>query len=134
MGKTFRIGESAEYSKTLTETDVYNFAGICGDFNPLHVNKIAAEKSRFGRPVCHGVLITSFISTVLGMYLPGPGTIYLEQNTKFHKPVYIGDTITAKVVIKSIDGDIIILDTDVYNQCDDKVISGTAKVMYPNHD
>lgn len=130
LKKDFEIGDSAEVSKTLTETDIYNFAGICGDFNPVHVNKVEAERSRFGRQVCHGMLVSSFISTVLGMYLPGPGTIYLEQNTKFRKPVYIGDTITARVQIKGIDGAIITLDTDVFNQNGEKVVSGTARVMY----
>lgn len=130
MKKDFEVGDSAEVSKTLTETDVYNFAGICGDFNPVHVNKVAAEKSRFGRQVCHGMLVSSFISTVLGMYLPGPGTIYLEQNTKFTKPVYIGDTIIVRAKITKIEGTIITLDTDVFNQDGERVVSGIAKVMY----
>ena len=72
------VGQNASFSKTITESDVYNFAGLVGDFNDVHINQVAAEKSMFGKRIAHGMLVGSFISTVLGMYLPGPGTIYLE--------------------------------------------------------
>ena len=93
------IGQKASFSKTITEGDVYSFAGLVGDFNSVHVNLIEAEKSMFGKRIAHGMLVGSFISTVLGMYLPGPGTIYLEQNCKFKNPVFMGDTITATVTV-----------------------------------
>jgi 3-hydroxybutyryl-CoA dehydratase len=126
------IGQKESVSKTLTEYDVYQFAGITGDFNPVHIDKESAKNSRFKKQVCHGMLVSSFISTVLGMKLPGPGTIYLEQNSKFVKPVYLGDTITAEVEVKDIDGKIITLETRVYNQLNDLVVSGEAKVMCDN--
>ncbi|EOS25687.1 hypothetical protein C806_01814 [Lachnospiraceae bacterium 3-1] len=130
MRKEIYLGEKATFSKTLTETDVYNFAGICGDFNPVHVNKIQAQHSRFGKPVCHGMLTASFISTVIGMYLPGPGAIYLEQNLKFKNPVYIGDTIVAEVTVSEIDGDRITLNTIVKSSNGKTAVTGNAKVLY----
>lgn len=129
MGKELYLGKTATFSKTLTETDVYNFAGICGDFNPVHVNKVEAQKSKFGKPVCHGMLTASFISTVIGMYLPGPGAIYLEQNLKFKSPVYIGDTVIAEVKVSEINGSKVTLDTIVKNSDERIVITGN--IMYP---
>ena len=125
-----QIGQTAQVSKTVSESDVYAFAGITGDFNPVHINKEEADHSRFGRQVCHGMLVNSFISNVLGTKLPGPGTIYIGQSSKFIAPVYIGDTITARVEVISIEGKKVSLATDVFNQQGDKVITGTAKVLY----
>lgn len=124
------IGQTAEVSKTISESDVYAFAGITGDFNPVYVNKKEADQSRFGGQVCHGMLVSSFISNVLGTKLPGPGTIYKGQNSKFLAPVYIGDTITARVTVTEIDGKKVTLHTDVINQRGEKVITGTADVLY----
>lgn len=124
-----KIGDEASFSKTMTEFDVYSFAGITGDFNPVHTNRIAAENSRFGRQICHGMLVSSFISTVLGMRCPGPGTIYLEQSMRFEKPVYIGDTITAKVKVVDIQQRVATLRTTVVNQDEVVVIAGSAKVL-----
>jgi 3-hydroxybutyryl-CoA dehydratase len=86
-------------------------------------------ESRFKGRVCHGMLIASFISTVIGMYLPGEGTIYLEQNMRFVAPVYIGDTITAMVKVLELDGNIATLETLVKNQDDKICIEGIAKVL-----
>ena len=120
------------FSKTITEYDISNFAGITGDFNPVHIDKIAAEKSIFKERIAHGMLTASFISTVIGMYLPGKGSIYLEQNIKFLKPVKIGDTITAWVEIINFDSEkkIYSLSTWVENEQSTKVIDGTAKILY----
>lgn len=128
----FKIGDQASFSKTITESDVYGFAGICGDFNPVHVNKVDAEKSVFGKQVAHGMLCGSLISTVLGMYMPGPGTIYMKQELKFVAPVYIGDTLTAIAVIKELlpkrKAQIY---TEVKNQEGKTVIEGEALVKLP---
>ena len=129
--KEYFVGQTASFSKTITEYDVYSFAGITGDFNGVHVNKEMAQKSIFGQRVAHGCLISSFVSTVLGMYMPGPGTIFLEQTSKFEKPVYIGDTITAEVIIREIDGDRAVLETNIANCKGEKVISGEAVVKLP---
>lgn len=128
----YYIGQSAQISKTITETDVYNFAGICGDFNSLHVNAVVAEKSIFGKRIVHGALVSSFISTVLGMYLPGEGTIYLRQEVNYRKPVYFEDTITARVVIREIlENGNAVLETSVLNQKGERVLDGTAVVKLP---
>jgi 3-hydroxybutyryl-CoA dehydratase len=132
MGK-IKVGDTASFAKTITETDIYGFAGISGDFNSAHINQVAAENGPFGDRIAHGMLVGSLISTVLGTKLPGSGTIYLEQNLKFKKPVYIGDTATAIVTVSEIVNEekgIIKLDTVVKNQKDDTVIEGYAVVMY----
>lgn len=128
----FQIGQSATFSKTITETDVYGFAGISGDFNPVHINRMEAEKSVFGKRVAHGILAASFISTVLGMYLPGPGTIYTKQELKFCRPVFIDDTVTARVEITEIsDRGRARLKTQVFNQNGECVLDGMAEVVLP---
>lgn len=129
----YYLGQSASFSKTISEYDIYNFAGISGDFNPVHINKEEAKKSIFSGQVAHGMLVSAFISTVLGMYLPGPGTIYLQQTLSFKKPVYIGDTITATVVIEEIKNEkkIAKLKTTVINQDMKVVVEGEAVVKLP---
>ncbi len=89
------IGMKASFSKTITETDVYLFAGISGDFNPLHVNEEFAKLTPFGKRIAHGALPQSLIAPVLGMKLPGLGTIALEVTARFKAPTFFGDTITA---------------------------------------
>ncbi len=126
------LGQSDSFSKTITESDVVMFAGITGDFNSLHVNDIEAAKSLFGKRVCHGMLVASYISSVLGNYFPGRGTVYLSQNIAFKNPAYIGDTVTARVTVKEILGeDIILLDTNVCNQKGEMLVAGDATVKVP---
>lgn len=94
------VGMSASFTKTITETDVYLFAGISGDFNPMHVNEEYSKNSLFGKRVAHGAVPQSLIAPVLGTKLPGLGTIALEITTRFKKPTYFGDTITAVATVK----------------------------------
>ncbi len=124
----YKIGQSAEFSKTISESDVYTFAGITGDFNEVHINEVAAKKSVFGQRVVHGALTASLISTVLGTILPGSGCIYLSQESRFLKPVKIGETVTARVEINEIDGNKLTLTTQVFNQEHEIVLDGLAKV------
>ena len=128
-----KIGDSASFTKTVTDTDVYMFAGITGDFNPAHVNQVEAEKGMFGKRIAHGMLSAGFISAVLGTMLPGPGTIYMGQELRFTKPVAIGDTITATVTVAEmiIEKNRVILDTVCTNQNGEVVIKGKATVMPP---
>jgi len=130
---TINIGDSASVSKTVSETDVYLFAGITGDLNPAHTNEVAASKTMFGGRIAHGMLSAGFISAVLGMQLPGPGTIYLGQELKFTKPVRIGDTVTATctVVEKDDAKNRLKLETICTNQDGDIVVKGMATVMPP---
>ena len=127
----FRVGEQARFTKTVTEADVTTFAGLIGDFNPLHVDAEYARKSRFGRRVAHGMFTGGLISAVLGNKLPGPGAIYLNQQIEFLAPVYIGDTITAVAEVSSWRPEkrIITLKTDAYNQADKQVVTGKAVLL-----
>lgn len=127
------IGDKANFEKTITETDVYLYAGITGDLNPAHINQPAAEKSMFKGRIAHGMLTAGLISTVLGMYLPGPGTIYLGQELKFLAPVRFGDTIKAEaeVLEKNEERNRIKLKTTCTNQEGVVVLEGIATVMPP---
>lgn len=128
-----KVGDNAYFSKTISESDVYGFAGLVGDFNSAHLNLEEAKSSIFGDRIAHGMLVGSLISSVLGMRLPGPGTIYLEQNLKFKMPVYFGDTVTASATVEEIinkNKGIYKLKTDVVNQKEDIVIEGYAVVLY----
>lgn len=135
-GKTIgeiQLGDSAEFSKTISESDVYLFAGITGDMNPAHTDAEAAGKSRFGGRIAHGMLSASFISTILGMYLPGPGTIYLSQELRFTAPVLIGDTITARGEVVDLDPAKrkVTLKTTVTKQDGVVAVEGQAVVLAP---
>lgn len=102
MGKSYdqlEIGEEASFSKTITETDVYLFAGISGDFNPVHMNEEFARQTPFRARIAHGALPQSLIAPVLGMQLPGLGTVLVEIRCRFKAPTYFGDTITATATV-----------------------------------
>ena len=102
MSQTFQVGQRASVTRTISESDVYLFAGITGDLNPAHTNEEYAKKTHFKTRIAHGMLSAGLISAVLGMKLPGPGTIYTGQTIKFLAPVHIGDTITATAEIQSL--------------------------------
>lgn len=127
------VGQSAEWRKTVTETDVVLFAGITGDFNPAHMDQVAAEKGRFGGRIAHGMISASLISGALGMRLPGPGTIYLSQSLRFTHPVRIGDTVTARVEIAELfpSRQRARLVTTCSNQRGETVLEGEALVWVP---
>ena len=126
------VGQAAEFTKTVTEADVVLFAGVTGDFNPAHIDQAWAEASRFGGRIAHGMLSAAFISTVLGMKLPGPGTIYLEQTLRFTAPVRIGETVTARVqVAEVLPKRRIRLTTTVVKQDGTPVVEGEALVIGP---
>ena len=128
-----KLGDSASFTKTVSEHDVYTYAGVSGDFNPAHVNEVEAQKGMFGKRIAHGMLSAGFISTVLGTQLPGPGTIYMGQELRFTKPVFFGDTITATVTVAELipEKNRAILDTDSTNQNGEAVLKGKANVMPP---
>ncbi|NLM06573.1 MAG: MaoC family dehydratase [Tissierellia bacterium] len=131
--KELKVGDSASFTKTVTETDVYMFAGISGDFNPAHINEEYAKNTPFEGRIAHGMLSAAFISTVLGTQLPGPGTIYLGQELKFTKPVRFNDTVTITCTVSELieEKNRVILDTTGTNQNGDVVVKGTATVLAP---
>ncbi|CAN5625233.1 MaoC family dehydratase [soil metagenome] len=128
------VGQTASLRRTVTEADVVLFAGITGDLNPAHLDQVYAEQSQFGGRIAHGMLGAGFISAVLGMKLPGPGTIYLEQSLRFTRPVRIGDTVTASVEILELlpEKRRIRLRTICVNQDGQVVLKGEALVMLPS--
>ncbi len=133
-GKTInemKIGDTASFSKTITDSDVKMFAGITGDLNPVHINREFAKDTIFKDRIAHGMLVASLFSTVLGTQLPGEGAIYAGQEMKFIKPVYLEDTITATVTVTEIDieKNRVTLETIASNQNEDIVIKGFAKLM-----
>ena len=131
--KELTVGQSVSVSKTIVESDVYNFAEIVGDFNYIHINKEKAKESVFGDRIAHGMLIAGLISSVIGTKLPGEGTIYMEQNLKFKAPVYFDNTVTVIVtVVQIIDKKrgIYKLETIVKNQNNIVVIEGSSIVKY----
>lgn len=131
--RALEVGDVAEFSKTITETDLTLFCGISGDFNPYHVNEAHSAAGRFGGRVAHGMLTSSLICTVLGMRLPGPGTIHLEQHLRFLSPVRPGDTITANVeVLELLPRDRVRLKTECRNQKGQVVVTGEALVIAPD--
>lgn len=127
------VNQKATFTKTLTESDVYTFAGVSGDLNPAHVNEEYCKNTMFKTRIVHGMLVGSLISTVFAMQLPGPGSIFLENNCKFKKPVFINDTITAEVEVSEllIEKNIVKFVTRCTNQNGDVVIEGTAVLMPP---
>jgi len=96
------VGQSAIFGKTVTEADIVAFAGVSGDFNPVHLNEEWAKETRFKGRIAHGMLSAAYISNVLGMKLPGPGSIYVSQMLKFKAPVRIGDTVVTRVEVTSL--------------------------------
>lgn len=127
------VGESAEFSKTISESDIYIFAGVTGDMNPLHINEAYARTTFFKTRIAHGLLPAGLISSVIAMKLPGPGTIYLRKELNFRAPVRIGDTITARVEILEImkEKKRVRLKTTCTNQDGTVVLDGEAIVSPP---
>ncbi|WP_081849305.1 MaoC family dehydratase [Aeromonas jandaei] len=125
-------GMTASYSQTITDADIKDFAGISGDKNPVHMDEVYAKESRFERRIAHGMLSSSFFSALFGTQLPGRGCVYVGQNLKFRKPVYIGDTVTATIEVTSVDFERRRVFFDTYCKVGkSKVITGTAEIYIP---
>ena len=126
------IGQKASIQKTISAADITAFAGVSLDVNPIHMSEKYAENTPFGRRIVHGMLTAGLISAVLGIQLPGPGTVYLGQELRFVAPVFLGDDITAEVEIIELreDKKIVKLNTTCYNQDGKKVITGMATVKF----
>jgi acyl dehydratase len=129
--KEIQVGDSASIERTISLEDIETFSNLTGDKNPLHVDQSFAKKANFGARVAHGMLTSSFISTLIGMSLPGEGSIMTNISLDFRKPVFIGDSICATIeVIKKIDlSKQVLIKLTVYNQHSKAVIIGTAKAV-----
>ncbi|MDN9009515.1 MaoC family dehydratase [Brevibacillus laterosporus] len=130
---SFKIGQSASFSRTMTETDFVMFAGLSGDYNPIHVDKEYAGDTRFGQRISHGLLTASLLSRLLGMHLPGKGSVYKDQTLQFKAPVFIGDTITATATVKEFNEArrMLTLVTECTNQHGIVVLTGIAIMVVP---
>jgi 3-hydroxybutyryl-CoA dehydratase len=128
----YKVGDSAEMTKVFTEEDIFLFAGITGDRNPIHISKEFAAKSRFGERIAHGILTAGLISAVIGMKLPGPGCLYVSQTLTFLAPVRIGDEITARAeVVEMFSEKRMRLRTQCFNQRKELVLDGEAVIVPP---
>lgn len=124
------VGQTAEYSKQVTNEDVMAFAKLTGDFNPVHVDAEAAAKSRFGERIAHGMLSAGLVSAAIATKLPGEGSIYLAQSLRFTAPVRIDDTITVALTITELlSKKRVKLSTVCRNQNGDTVLDGEATIL-----
>ncbi len=136
IGKTIeelQVGDKAYFSKTLSETDIYQFAAVTGDFNPAHVNEVYSQNTFFKKRIAHGMLTLSLVSNILGTQMPGPGTIFVSEAVQFKAPVYINDTIEAVVEIRDINREKNRVTFEAYcmNQHETVVLRAQGEVMPP---
>lgn len=129
----FKVGDTAEITRTIEQADIQAFADVTGDHNPVHLDEAFAQTTRFGRRIAHGMLTASLISSLLANKLPGAGSVYLGQTLQFVAPVFPGDEVTARVTVKEVRDDkpILKLETLCLNQRGDIVIRGEATVLLP---
>jgi acyl dehydratase len=127
------VGQTATYTRTVTDRDVQLFAAVSGDVNPVHLDAAFAATTQFKERIAHGMYTAGLISAAIAMELPGPGSIYLGQNLRFERPVKIGDTITVelKVTEKLAEKKFVQLETIARNQHGKTVLSGSATVLPP---
>jgi 3-hydroxybutyryl-CoA dehydratase len=127
------VGQSATFTKTVTEADIVKFAEISGDTNPVHLDAAYAATTMFKQRIAHGMLSVGFISAVFGTVMPGPGSIYVAQNLKFKAPVKIGDTVTARVEVTGHVPDKKFVTFKTQCMVNEKVvIDGDATLMVPS--
>ncbi|MBK1849780.1 MULTISPECIES: MaoC/PaaZ C-terminal domain-containing protein [unclassified Marinobacter] len=125
-------GDTATFTRTLTEDELVLFAAASGDFNPVHLDSEFAAGSMFGERIAHGMWSGSLISAALAMVMPGPGTVYLDQTLSFKRPVKLGDTVTVHLtVLSKAPKNRVLIQCNVLNQNNQKVVTGEAKVIAP---
>lgn len=127
-----QVGDSASYTRSLTEEELILFAAVSGDVNPVHLDPAFAANSMFKERIAHGMWSGSLISAALATVMPGPGTIYLEQSLSFKRPVKLDDTLTVKLTVASKDPKKrVTMACRVTNQRDEEVVAGEARVIAP---
>jgi 3-hydroxybutyryl-CoA dehydratase len=134
QGKTYdqiAVGDTASFSKTITESDIHSFSAMTADFNPIHVDEVYATTSALGKKmggrIAQGMLSSSLFSTLVGMYIPGKGALYVSQSCNFKRPVKIGDTLRAECeVMEKLEKNRIRMATRCVNQRGDIVVEGEA--------
>jgi acyl dehydratase len=126
-----QIGQKASFQVRITDELLKKFAEMSGDYNPLHMDEIYAQNSKFHQRVCHGMLLGSFISQLVGMHIPGKKCLYLSQNLNFHNPCYISDTITVEGIVKGKSDvtKILEIEATIHNQKNTLLVNGVARVI-----
>ena len=125
------LGYTKNFSIKITEEILQKFAKISGDFNPLHMDEKYAKNTQFKKQVCHGMLLASFFSRLIGMYIPGKQALYFSQSLNFISPCFIGDTVkvTGTVTKKTSATKMLTIKTEIHNQNNDCIVNGVAKVI-----
>jgi 3-hydroxybutyryl-CoA dehydratase len=129
------LNSEHSFTNSFSEADVAHFAELSKDDNPLHLDASYAEQTIFKKRVVHGVLITGMFSKIFGTIYPGNGGIYLSQSSKFLRPAYLNDSITAKVTLTSFDDEKKrgIFKCEAFNQDEKLILVGEAEILFPNH-
>ena len=128
---SINVGINYEFKIIITEKLISDFSVISGDFNPLHMDENYATKTKFKKRVCHGMLLASFFSRLIGMYIPGKQALYFSQSLNFISPCFIGDTVkvTGTVTKKTSATKMLTIKTEIHNQNNDCIVNGVAKVI-----
>ena len=126
-----QIGDKVSFKMEISEEKVQKFADISGDNNPLHMDEIYAQNSKFKQKIAHGMLLGSYFSQLVGMHMPGKKCLYLSQTLNFHNPCFLSDVVSVEGTVreKSDATKILEIDTTIYNQKNILLVDGTAKVM-----
>jgi 3-hydroxybutyryl-CoA dehydratase len=140
-GRTYdeiQVGDGASFSKTITESDIHSFSAMTADFNPVHVDEVYATTSSLGKKmggrIAQGMLSASLFSTLVGMYIPGKGALYVSQSCIFKRPVKIGDTLRAECeVMEKLEKNRIRMATRCVNQRGEVVVEGEAIAIAAKH-
>ena len=127
------VGQKAEFTETITESMIQEFAKLSGDYNPHHIDEEYAKKTKYEKRICHGMLLASLFSKLTAMYLPGQGSLYISQTLNFISPAFIDDIVTASGEITKISSStgIIRVKTEITNMNNNLLVSGEAKVLIP---
>tara|TARA_B100000029_G_C17522164_1_gene940331 strand:- start:186 stop:608 length:423 start_codon:yes stop_codon:yes gene_type:complete len=127
------VGQKAEFTETITESMIQEFAKLSGDYNPHHIDEEYAKKTKYEKRICHGMLLASLFSKLTAMYLPGQGSLYISQTLNFVSPAFIDDIVTASGEITKISSStgIVRVKTEITNMNNNLLVSGEAKVLIP---
>ena len=129
--KNIQIGEKRKFNEKIDDSKLESFAKLSGDYNPLHMDEKYAQETSFKRRICHGMLLASFFSRLIGMYLPGKNALYFSQTLNFQAPCFVTDEITieGEIIDKSSATRIVTIKTSIHNQNDECIVDGIAKVI-----
>jgi len=132
--KDIKINDETKFNVKITEEMINNFAALSGDYNPIHTNQDYASNTDFEKKICHGMLLASFFSRLVGMYIPGKNALYFSQSLNFRNPCFINDqvTIIGIIIEKKSSTKMIKLKTTIKNLKGQIILDGEAKVIVRN--